>query len=66
MRNKQFLIKGNPVDPQKTYQLATLDMFTFGFYFPSFQRAVKTYYMPEFIRDVFEIYMKEFRPLQPL
>ena len=34
------------------YTLATLDMFTFGFFFPSLKHAEKEYYMPELIRDV--------------
>lgn len=37
----------------KTYTLATLDMFTFGFFFPSLKQAKKDYHMPELIRDVF-------------
>ncbi|RNF39303.1 bifunctional metallophosphatase/5'-nucleotidase [Planococcus salinus] len=37
----------------KIYRLATLDLFTFGYFFPSLKRAKKTYFMPEFLRDVF-------------
>ncbi|MGN7387401.1 bifunctional metallophosphatase/5'-nucleotidase [Sporosarcina sp. SAFN-015] len=37
----------------QTYTLATLDMFTFGFFFPGLKDAVKEYHMPELIRDVF-------------
>lgn len=37
----------------KTYTLATLDMFTFGFFFPTLKDAEKEYHMPELIRDVF-------------
>ena len=40
----------------KTYKLATLDMFTFGFFFPRLQDAEKEYHMPELIRDVFSWY----------
>ena len=40
----------------KTYKLATLDMFTFGFFFPALQQAEKEYHMPELIRDVFTWY----------
>ncbi|MFX3675362.1 MAG: bifunctional UDP-sugar hydrolase/5'-nucleotidase [Paenisporosarcina sp.] len=36
----------------KTIRLATLDMFTFGYFFPSLKEAQKTYYMPDFLRDV--------------
>ncbi|WP_186672670.1 bifunctional UDP-sugar hydrolase/5'-nucleotidase [Sporosarcina sp. BP05] len=34
------------------YTLATLDMFTFGFFFPSLKHAEIEYFMPELIRDV--------------
>jgi len=37
----------------KTYTLVTLDMFTFGFFFPVLKDADKEYHMPELIRDVF-------------
>lgn len=40
------------------YQLVTLDMLTFGYFFPSLKRARKTYYMPEFLRDVFGQYFR--------
>ncbi|HEX5565000.1 MAG TPA: bifunctional UDP-sugar hydrolase/5'-nucleotidase [Sporosarcina sp.] len=48
------LYAGNrKVVPGKTYTLATLDMFTFGFFFPLLKGASKEYHMPELIRDVF-------------
>lgn len=40
----------------QTYTLATLDMFTFGYFFPSLKHAEKDYCMPELIRDVFGWY----------
>lgn len=43
----------------RTYTLATLDMFTFGFFFPALKEAEKDYYMPELIRDIFGWYGKE-------
>lgn len=43
----------------QTYTLATLDMFTFGFFFPSFKQAKKDYCMPELIRDVLGWYGHE-------
>ena len=52
----QVLIKGLPVDLEKDYLLATLDMFTFGYFFPSYKFATKQYFMPEFIRDVLKWY----------
>ena len=54
------LFAGNrEVVPGETYTLATLDMFTFGFFFPSLKHAEKEYYMPELIRDVFGWYGKK-------
>ncbi|MCM3711608.1 bifunctional metallophosphatase/5'-nucleotidase [Sporosarcina luteola] len=48
------LYAGNrKVEVGKTYKVATLDMFTFGFFFPSLEQAEKEYHMPELIRDVF-------------
>ncbi len=43
----------------QTYSLATLDMFTFGFFFPSLKEAEKDYCMPELIRDVLGWYGTE-------
>ncbi|MFC5602573.1 bifunctional metallophosphatase/5'-nucleotidase [Sporosarcina koreensis] len=50
----------------KTYTLATLDMFTFGYFFPSLKTAEKEYHMPELIRDVFIWYgMKRDNRIDP-
>ncbi len=43
----------------QSYTLATLDMFTFGFFFPILQEAKKDYCMPELIRDVLGWYGTE-------
>lgn len=43
----------------QTYTLATLDMFTFGFFFPTLKVAEKDYCMPELIRDVLGWYGSE-------
>jgi len=52
-----LLIAGNRVVvPGEKYTLATLDMFTFGFFYPTLKDAEKEYYMPELIRDIFGIY----------
>lgn len=57
-RNRcETLFAGNKeVVPEETYTLATLDMFTFGFFFPIFKDLEKEYYMPDLIRDVFAKY----------
>ncbi|MFB5088571.1 bifunctional UDP-sugar hydrolase/5'-nucleotidase [Psychrobacillus sp. PGGUH221] len=52
-------VKGELVKLEKTYYLATLDMFTFGYFFPAFKFATKQYFMPEFIRDVLKWYAQK-------
>ncbi|MEG9295558.1 bifunctional UDP-sugar hydrolase/5'-nucleotidase [Mangrovibacillus sp. Mu-81] len=49
---QKIYIKGEPIQPKKTYKLATTDMFTFGHFFPDLQRLEKKYFMPEFLRDI--------------
>lgn len=57
MNARGALFAGNrEVIPDETYTLATLDMFTFGFFFPLFKELKKEYYMPELIRDIFMQY----------
>lgn len=51
-RNGALFAGNREVVPGETYTLATLDMFTFGFFFPSLEYAEKDYYMPELIRDI--------------
>jgi 5'-nucleotidase len=51
-RYGQLFAGNREVVPGKKYTLATLDMFTFGFFFPSLKHAEIEYYMPELIRDV--------------
>ncbi|MBS4208517.1 bifunctional UDP-sugar hydrolase/5'-nucleotidase [Bacillus sp. FJAT-50079] len=48
-------IGGQPLIPTQDYTLGTVDMFTFGKFFPEIRRSEKKhYYMPEFLRDVME------------
>ncbi|ANU25878.1 bifunctional metallophosphatase/5'-nucleotidase [Planococcus versutus] len=49
----RFYINEQLAVADHTYRLITLDMLTFGYFFPSLKRASKTYFMPEFLRDVF-------------
>lgn len=51
-RYDQLFAGNREVVSGQTYTLATLDMFTFGFFFPSLKHAEIEYYMPELIRDV--------------
>lgn len=53
LNEKNVFIHGKPLDRNRLYRLATLDMFTFGHLYPSISSiGDKTYYMPEFLRDV--------------
>ncbi|WKA59742.1 bifunctional UDP-sugar hydrolase/5'-nucleotidase [Planococcus shenhongbingii] len=58
MKNHQLFIGGKLAGHNETFQLVTLDMFTFGYFFPSLKRAPKKYFMPEFLRDVFSQYFR--------
>ncbi|OQP07460.1 bifunctional metallophosphatase/5'-nucleotidase [Geobacillus sp. 46C-IIa] len=50
---RRITINGEPLDPERLYEVATTDMFAIGHFYPQIQRAAeKTYYMPEFLRDV--------------
>lgn len=51
-RYGQLFAGNREVVSGEKYTLATLDMFTFGFFFPSLKHAEIEYYMPELIRDV--------------
>lgn len=51
-----FIVDGVEVQLEQEYMLATLDMFTFGYFFPSLKFAKKEYFMPELIRDVVKWY----------
>ncbi|MEG0472181.1 MAG: bifunctional UDP-sugar hydrolase/5'-nucleotidase [Solibacillus sp.] len=58
-KQRELFIQGEKIEPTKVYRLATLDLFTFGFFFPSFKYAKKQYFLPEFIRDIFQEYCKK-------
>ncbi|MBB5324358.1 2',3'-cyclic-nucleotide 2'-phosphodiesterase (5'-nucleotidase family) [Anoxybacillus tepidamans] len=50
---RRILIHGKEIDANETYAVATIDMFTFGHFYPEIHRAPnKIYYMPEFLRDL--------------
>ncbi|MGB3261157.1 bifunctional metallophosphatase/5'-nucleotidase [Paenisporosarcina sp.] len=54
--DESLIVHGRYINPTDRVRLATLDMFTFGYFFPAFKVLPKTYYMPEFIRDVLIAY----------
>lgn len=59
-KHRELFVKGVKADLNATYQLATLDMFTFGYFFPSFKYAKKKYYLPLFLRDILVEYGKKY------
>lgn len=60
-QQRQLFLNGKIVDPAKSYTLATLDLFTFGYFFPSFKYAKKHYYLPAFLRDILLSYLQKTR-----
>ncbi|GAE33230.1 bifunctional metallophosphatase/5'-nucleotidase [Halalkalibacter akibai] len=49
----EIFIQNKPLKEEETYQLATLDMYTFGYLFQEITDSKnKQYFMPEFLRDV--------------
>ncbi|MFJ8236812.1 bifunctional metallophosphatase/5'-nucleotidase [Ureibacillus sp. NPDC094379] len=59
-KQRELFVKGVKADLDATYQLATLDMFTFGYFFPTFKYAKKKYYLPLFLRDILVEYGKKY------
>lgn len=57
---RQLCIHGEIAEPDALYQLVTLDMFTFGYFFPSFKYAKKHYILPEFLRHIVASYGKKY------
>ncbi|GGA99354.1 bifunctional metallophosphatase/5'-nucleotidase [Macrococcus hajekii] len=51
---RKFFVGDRLIDDKQTYSLATLDMYTFGRFFPQFVQNEKDYKMPEFLRDIME------------
>ncbi|MDN4492908.1 bifunctional metallophosphatase/5'-nucleotidase [Ureibacillus aquaedulcis] len=57
-KQRELIVGGEVVDLDRHYKLATLDMFTFGYFFPNFKYAKKKYYLPLFLRDILIEYGK--------
>lgn len=57
---RQLLINGRLVDHEGIIRLVTLDMFTFGYFFPMFKHAKKRYLLPQFLRHVATTYGKKY------
>lgn len=58
LESHKLYINGELAVHDQVYRLITLDMFTFGYFFPTLKRAPKTYFMPEFLRDVFSEFFR--------
>ncbi|MDQ0229713.1 bifunctional metallophosphatase/5'-nucleotidase [Metabacillus malikii] len=49
----EIFVQGEPINTERTYAVATIDMFTFGAHYPQIARAEdKVFYMPELLRDL--------------
>nr|WP_155112398.1 bifunctional UDP-sugar hydrolase/5'-nucleotidase [Metabacillus mangrovi] len=60
-------INGEPVDPEREYVIATVDMFTLGPLYPVIgQSPSKEYFMPEFLRDLLEWALASGSPMKPI
>ena len=57
-KKRELMIGDKVVKSSKNYKLATLDLFTFGYFFPTFKYAKKQYFLPAFLRDIFLIYLE--------
>lgn len=51
---EQCFVNGKEVIDYEYYKLGTIDMYTFGRYFPILKDLNINYYMPEFLRNIFE------------
>ena len=49
-----LLCDGQEIEDNRTYILGTVDMYTFGRYFPLLKGTSIDYLMPEFLRDIFK------------
>ncbi|PNZ30767.1 5'-nucleotidase [Staphylococcus petrasii] len=50
----RFFINGEEIEDDGNYVLGTVDMYTFGRYFPLLKGKSIDYLMPEFLRDIFK------------
>lgn len=61
--NIQIEIRDEMLDMDRIYKVATLDMFTFGRFYPSLTRAKKRFFLPEFLRDLLKHSLSKHYPL---
>lgn len=52
-RARDIYINGEPLQTKQSYEVATIDMFTFGRFYPAVAQAKdKRYFLPEMLRDL--------------
>ncbi|MEB6170508.1 bifunctional metallophosphatase/5'-nucleotidase [Staphylococcus pseudoxylosus] len=56
----RYFINGELINDDETYILGTIDMYTFGRYFPTLKDQSIDYLMPEFLRDIFKEKLLEY------
>ncbi|MCE7786119.1 bifunctional metallophosphatase/5'-nucleotidase [Staphylococcus xylosus] len=56
----RYFINGEVINDDETYILGTIDMYTFGRYFPTLKDQAIDYLMPEFLRDIFKEKLLEY------
>ncbi len=56
----ELIVNGNKASDTQIYKLVTLDMFTFGYFFPHFKNLPKTYLLPQFLRDILILYGQDY------
>ena len=56
----RYFINGEEIDDDTIYTLGTVDMYTFGRYFPTLKDQATEYLMPEFLRDIFKEKLLEY------
>ena len=56
----RYFVDGKEIQNDAYYILGTVDMYTFGRYFPSLKGLPTEYIMPEFLRDIFKQKLLEF------
>ncbi|PKI12104.1 bifunctional metallophosphatase/5'-nucleotidase [Staphylococcus shinii] len=56
----RYFINGELIHDDETYVLGTIDMYTFGRYFPTLKDQPTDYLMPEFLRDIFKEKLLEY------
>lgn len=58
--HRQLFVNNRLVKHDEVIRLVTLDMFTFGYFFPMFRHAKKHYILPQFIRHVLASYGEKY------